>query len=147
MNDPRIKRTHTHVLETARRMLSEPSATPLTLSTLAAEARVSRRTLYTHWGSIEKVVSDAVTQTRDPDELDQADLPVSERLELFLENLRSGIHERVTHAAFVTLMMQSSYDRRDASTSLIDMTSRKLDDFSSFVGGIIHLLRIRGLGG
>jgi len=41
-------------------MLSERTGEPLTFSRLAEEAQVSRRTLYTHWGTIERVIGEAI---------------------------------------------------------------------------------------
>ncbi len=61
MADPRIQRTRDHVLGVVRRMLATPSDVPLTFTSLAAEAEVSRRTLYTHWGTIDRLIAEAVT--------------------------------------------------------------------------------------
>lgn len=58
MPDPRIARTRLHVLTVLRGLLARDSG-EITLSTLATEAQVSRRTLYTHWGTVESVVAEA----------------------------------------------------------------------------------------
>ena len=59
MSDPRITRTKQHVLGVLR-VLLEKDGEEITLSSLAAEARVSRRTIYTHWGTIETAVAEAL---------------------------------------------------------------------------------------
>lgn len=58
MPDPRIARTRLHVLTVLRRLLAG-NGEEITLSTLATEAQVSRRTLYTHWGTVESAVAEA----------------------------------------------------------------------------------------
>ncbi len=58
MPDPRILRTHLHILDVLRELLSHPGEL-ITFSSLALAARVSRRTLYTHWGTLEMAVADA----------------------------------------------------------------------------------------
>ena len=58
MPDPRILRTRVHILEVLRELLARPGE-EITFTTLALRARVSRRTLYTHWGTVEAAVADA----------------------------------------------------------------------------------------
>ena len=58
MADPRITRTKEHVLTVVHELLQQPGA-EITFSTIALAAKVSRRTLYTHWGTVEAVVADA----------------------------------------------------------------------------------------
>ena len=58
MVDPRIARTRTHVLTVLNQLLQVPG-NQITLSTLADAAQVSRRTIYTHWGTVEAAVADA----------------------------------------------------------------------------------------
>ena len=59
MSDPRIARTKEHVLGVLRELMSR-TGEEITLSSLAAEARVSRRTIYTHWGTVECAVAEAM---------------------------------------------------------------------------------------
>jgi AcrR family transcriptional regulator len=58
MADPRVTRTRIHVLNVLREMLDHPGES-ITFSSLALSARVSRRTLYTHWGTVESAVAEA----------------------------------------------------------------------------------------
>lgn len=57
--DPRIARTRSHIIAVAREALAERSG-PLTFSTIAQRAQVSRQTLYIHWGTIEALIADTV---------------------------------------------------------------------------------------
>ena len=135
MTDPRIQRTRLHVLETARQMLAARSSEPFTFTTLAAHAQVSRRTLYTHWGSIEKVISDAVTLRAAEELADLGDLVPRERLRLFLESVRAGIGDPVTRVALASLMNQSSHDE-GAARSLTEMATTRMEHFRATVGEI-----------
>jgi AcrR family transcriptional regulator len=110
VTDPRIERTRHHVLETARQMLATHGTEPLTFTTLAARARVSRRTLYTHWGSIEKVISDAVTLRASEKPVDLSALEPRDRLRRFLESVRTGLGDPVTRVALASLMNRSTRD-------------------------------------
>jgi AcrR family transcriptional regulator len=110
MSDPRVQRTRLHVLNTAREMLGERSGEPLTLTSLATRAQVSRRTLYTHWGTIERVISDAVTLYETSDGLSPEGLSPRERLEIFLATLRERLHDPVTNAALATLIHEAAQD-------------------------------------
>ena len=64
MPDPRILRTRLHILDVLRDMLSRPGEA-ITFSSIAVAAQVSRRTLYTHWGSVETAVADATYGSQD----------------------------------------------------------------------------------
>ena len=132
VTDPRIQRTRLHVLETARQMLAAKSNEPFTFTTLAAHAQVSRRTLYTHWGSIEKVISDAVTLRAAEDLVDLSGLPPRERLRRFLESVRTGIGDPVTRVALASLMNQSNHDA-DAAQSLVEMATTRMQHFGDSV--------------
>jgi len=135
VTDPRIKRTRLHVLETARQMLAARTSEPFTFTTLAAHARVSRRTLYTHWGSIDRVISDAVT-LRVAEELeDLSSMPPRARLRRFLESIRTGVADPVTRVALTSLMNQSNHDA-DAANSLVDMAATRMQHFRETVAPI-----------
>jgi AcrR family transcriptional regulator len=116
-------------------MLAAKSSEPFTFTTLASHAQVSRRTLYTHWGSIEKVISDAVTLRATEDLVDLSELPPRERLRHFLVSVRSGIGDPVTRVALASLMNQSSHDA-DAALSLTEMAQTRLSHFRQTVGEI-----------
>ena len=116
-------------------MLAARSSEPFTFTTLAQHARVSRRTLYTHWGSIDKVISDAVTMHAVNDLADLTALPPRERLWHFLASVRLGVGDPVTRVALAALMNQSSYDTA-AARSLVDMAATRIQQFRQSVGRI-----------
>lgn len=135
MVDPRIQRTRIHVLETARRLLSDTSTGPLTFTLLAKEAQVSRRTLYAHWGTVEKVISEAVTLQHVEDATDTSAFSTRQRLEHFLNGMRSGIHEPVASVALASLMHQAVREE-SAGESLVDMGDARIEQFREQVGPI-----------
>jgi AcrR family transcriptional regulator len=145
VTDPRIRRTRLHVLEIARQMLAARTSEPFTFTTLAAQAQVSRRTLYTHWGSIEKVISDAVTLRAAEELVDLSSLPPRERLRRFLESVRSGIGDPVTRVALASLMNLSSHDT-DAAQSLVEMAATRMDHFRTAVGEIDETVYLQLVG-
>ena len=79
MSDPRIMRTKLHVLGVLRELLGRDGE-EITLSSLAAEARVSRRTIYTHWGNIESAVAEAMFDETERAEADRFRLVVTDTL-------------------------------------------------------------------
>lgn len=124
-----------HVLTTARRLLVEHTSEPLTFTLLAKEAQVSRRTLYTHWGTIEKVISAAVTVHADEDDPDQSDLTPRERLGSYLYAFRDRIAEPVTAVALTALVGQSAHDD-DAASSVRELAQSRITKFRTRVGPI-----------
>lgn len=116
-------------------MLAERSSDPLTFTSLASEAQVSRRTLYTHWGTIEKVISDAVTLHSTEAVVDISHLPPRERMTHFLEAVRRGIHEPVTAVALASLVNQATHDSK-AGESLVAMGETRMDQFRASVAPI-----------
>jgi AcrR family transcriptional regulator len=143
VTDPRIERTRRHVLETARQMLAIRGSEPFTFTTLAARARVSRRTLYTHWGSIEKVISDAVTLRASQEPVDLSALEPLDRLRRFLESVRSAIGDPVTRVAFASLMNRSSHD---AALSLAEIAATRIDHLRAAIGDIDHDIYLQLVG-
>jgi len=132
MPDPRIQRTRDHVLATVRKLLAEPASTPLTFTILAAEAQVSRRTLYTHWGSIDRAISDAVTSSF-AGELEEFDgLSPFERLHRFLTQVRDGMRDPV-FAATATMQMTKATRDPDAAAALREMNDAAVADFAERV--------------
>ncbi|WP_213814234.1 TetR/AcrR family transcriptional regulator [Glaciihabitans sp. dw_435] len=139
MTDPRIARTRDHVLQTAIGMLAVPSGEPLTFSTLAAEAQVSRRTLYVHWGTMQQILSDiiGVRRTRivvDPSE----NASPRDILKEFLTALRNDLHEPVTALALTALLSQAAQDERAADIVLASSVGGT-DEISSLLGPVTQL--------
>ena len=133
--DPRVLRTQLHVLTTARRLLVERSGEPLNFTILAKEAQVSRRTLYTHWGTIERVISASVTEL-DPVELpDQSGLSGREKLSAFLFAVRDSIADPVTAAALASLVGQAPQDN-NAATSLGETITARIEQFRERVAPV-----------
>jgi AcrR family transcriptional regulator len=89
-------------------MLAAPGGAPLTLSALAAEAQVSRRTLYVHWGTIQQVISDAVTFEQELDTLDTSGMTPAELLRSLLVGIRTSIHDPASNVALATMVAQAS---------------------------------------
>jgi AcrR family transcriptional regulator len=135
MSDPRVQRTRLHVLNTAREMLGERSGEPLTLTSLATRAQVSRRTLYTHWGTIERVISDAVTLHENSDGLSPDGLSPRERLEIFLGTIRERLHDPVTNVALATLIHQAAQDDA-AAEPLAALGAWPIDAFTDAVAPV-----------
>jgi AcrR family transcriptional regulator len=135
VSDPRVARTQLHVLTTARRLLVEHMGEPLTFTLLAKEAQVSRRTLYTHWGTIEKVISAAVTLHSDEDDPDQTGLSPRERLAAYLYAFRDGIAEPVTAVALTALVGQAAHDE-DAANAVLELARSRTLTFRARVGPI-----------
>jgi AcrR family transcriptional regulator len=133
--DPRVLRTQLHVLTTARRLLVERSGEPLNFTILAKEAQVSRRTLYTHWGTIERVISASVTTLSTVELPDQDGLSGQEKLSAFLLAVRDSIADPVTAAALASLVGQAPQDD-NAAASLAETTSSRIEQFRERVAPI-----------
>jgi AcrR family transcriptional regulator len=135
VTDPRIKRTRDHVLRTAREMLAEPQGAPLTLSALAAVAQVSRRTLYVHWGTIQQVISEAVTFSRDSETEALEGLPPRDVLRHLLNALRASAQDPASNVALATMLGQASQD--PAAAAIVRSTAEdSLARFSALLGPI-----------
>ena len=135
MGDPRIQRTRSHVLSIARRLLSEPQSGPLTFTLLASEAQVSRRTLYTHWGSIDGVISEAVSYVFAEDDTDLSELTLEGRVNEFLLLVRNRMAEPMTSVAIAGMIAKATHDP-DAALSLSSMSERGREEFSEHVAPI-----------
>lgn len=135
MPDPRIERTRVHVLTVARDMLAERTGEPLTFSRLAEVAKVSRRTLYTHWGTIERVIGEAIAMHTTEDDIDPTGLAPRELLASILGSVRSRLADPVSHVALSSLVGQSAMDSRAAET-LQQLAMSRLSDFQRFFGDV-----------
>jgi AcrR family transcriptional regulator len=121
------------VLSTARALLAERNGEPLTFSRLAEAAQVSRRTLYTHWGSVERVIADAATFQPSAMPHDIAGLSKRELLTHLIESVRDRLADPVSHVAVTSLVAQASMDAR-AAESLETVATARLDDFNEHFG-------------
>jgi AcrR family transcriptional regulator len=119
-------------------MLAEPSEIPLTFTSLSLEAQVSRRTLYTHWGSVDRIIADAVSVVfADENESFQALAP-DERLHYFLRMTRDRMSLPLTATAFATLISRAAYNA-EAAEALVEMDQRGMDAFIARVGPITKM--------
>lgn len=137
MADPRIERTRVHVLTVTRRLLAERSGEPLTFSRLAQEAQVSRRTLYTHWGTVERVIGEAVALHTAEVTFDPSGLTPRQILHQLLISTRERLTDPVTHLALTSLVAQASTDDKAAEV-LAAMSTERLDEYNELLGKISH---------
>jgi AcrR family transcriptional regulator len=116
-------------------MLSERNGETITLSSLAKEAEVSRRTLYVHWGTIEQVVSEAVSLAPGSDGFDPEGLSNRERVVHFLGSVRDGIHEPITKVALTSLIHHATQEDK-AVASMDDMSNKRLEQLRDLIGPV-----------
>lgn len=137
MSDPRIERTRLHVLGVVRDLLTDGPGRKLNFSIVSEAARVSRRTLYTHWGDIEHLIGDAVTVAVAPSEpgVDLATLSGVERLSAFLTAARESISDPIARVALGSLVSLSGQDQSAAET-LATMGATQIEQFAERVAPI-----------
>ena len=133
MPDPRIERTRVHVLSIARQMLVERSGEPLTFSRLAERAQVSRRTLYTHWGTIERVIAEAVAEPDPTSVIDVTGLSKRQVLRELLNVTRDRLTDPVTHVALTALVSQAATDD-NAAEALRRMGTARMAEHEQLLG-------------
>lgn len=119
-------------------MLAEPSEIQLTFTSLSLEAQVSRRTLYTHWGSIDRVIADAVSVVFVNDEMNFESLPESERLHYFLRMTRDRMSLPLTAMAFSTLISRAVYNS-EAAEALTAIATAGRTAFAHRIGEVSPL--------
>ena len=118
-------------------MLSERTGEPLTFSRLAEEAQVSRRTLYTHWGTIERVIGEAVALHTNEISFDPTGLQPREILRELLRGIRERLTDPVTHIALTSLVAQASADDKAAEV-LAAMSMERLGEYNELLGEVTH---------
>jgi AcrR family transcriptional regulator len=122
--DPRVARTQAHVLEHTRRLLVEQGPAGVTFSVLAAEARVSRQTLYRYWSGPEALVADPVSRRVAVPAGPPAD--VRGALVAFLRGLRTVFADPATSVAY-GILMAAAHHSEPAATALASITAARLD--------------------
>lgn len=116
-------------------MLAEPQGAPLTLSALAAVAQVSRRTLYVHWGTIQQVISEAVTFSQDSETVVLEGLPPRDILRHLLQTVRSNAKDPAGNVALATMLGQAAQD--PAAATIVRTTAEEsLARFSAHLGPV-----------
>jgi AcrR family transcriptional regulator len=152
--DPRIQRTKDHVLDTALALLRRAEE-PLTFSTLALAARVSRKTLYTHWGSIESVIIESFIRNGfaefDPDPA----LTVDDRVAVVVNRLSDYLVDESAATALNMVMAAAAHDpvsRAYLATSRTRMTAVLSDyiapmeviDYAILMGPLLYMAQSAG---
>ena len=118
-------------------MLAERSGEPLTFSRLAEEAQVSRRTLYTHWGTVERVIGEAIALHSSEFQFDSAGMTPREILRRLLIDKRERLNDPVSHLALTSLVAQASTDNKAAEV-LAAMNTDRLEVYSELLGALTH---------
>lgn len=118
-------------------MLAERSGEPLTFSRLAEQAQVSRRTLYTHWGTVERVIGEAVAVHSAEVSFDPAGMAPRAILTHLLTSTRQRLTDPVTHVALTALVAQGSTDDKAAEV-LAAMSTERLDEYNDLLGPLTH---------
>ncbi|MGV8911483.1 MAG: TetR/AcrR family transcriptional regulator [Rhodoglobus sp.] len=133
--DPRIQRTREHVLRVTRDLLEERKG-PLTLSALADRAKVTRQTLYTHWGTIDNVVADTIVLARPRNRSHYEALDSRSRAELFLNELVDTLDPAMS-GAIASIIGALQYDEA-AGSSFGKVDDDLFTEFIAVVGPITH---------
>jgi AcrR family transcriptional regulator len=149
--DPRIQRTRDHVLGVVMEILSE-GVEPLTFSSVAERALVSRKTLYAHWGTVENLAAESLKNSLfglvNFDGLD-----LRGRLRAFL--VRNAVILNETGGASAIILMAAAPYDTSARTKLevlevatldyirdaLDMTS---DQYSRIIGPLLFKVLVHG---
>lgn len=132
--DPRIVRTREHVLKTTRELLV--AREPLTFSLLAERARVSRQTLYTHWGTIENVIAETIVVGRTKSHSEYEGLPARQRADLFLREIVETLDPAMATATAAILAALHHDD--DASDAFDRINYGLYEAFLESVGEVTH---------
>lgn len=133
MADPRIARTRAHVLGVARSMLAVPGGEPVTWTSLSVEAQVSRRTLYTHWESVDELMTDLIRDSSDSARAD-ASRPAEERLRTFLTAIRVRAADRVNFTVMLTAARtEKSKDAPSADAAIYQIVNSWIQSFQESV--------------
>ncbi|MEU6896181.1 TetR/AcrR family transcriptional regulator [Streptomyces sp. NPDC046557] len=137
--DPRIERTRAHVLGHARELLTAGGPDAVTYSELAARARVTRQTLYRHWPTRERLLTDLLLEGPPTDYPDGSGSP-EHIVAAFLRSLRAGMQAQANATALMMLAAQADHDpqsdqalhrlvanRRDALNQLLAPSGLSVD--------------------
>lgn len=132
MSDPRIGRTRRLVLDATRRLLSGASGSALTISAIAKEAGVARKTVYAHWDSVPRILSDLLREqhTGAPANLRGS---AQEGLRAFLADVRDSLADPVTRAA-MSVLVAAAPDDPVAAAALEHLADVRSDDLVESTG-------------
>lgn len=116
-------------------MLTDSDPVAMTFTSLAAEAQVSRRTLYTHWGSIDKLIAEAVTFVFLDDDTDLQSLSPRERLTALLRMARDRMGDPLTAIAF-SMLIARAVREPEAVEALKVIATRGRAEFEQHVASV-----------
>lgn len=110
--NPRVRRTRERVLAGARDLIAARGVDGLTIEAVAERAKVSRTTIYRHWGGLANLVIDAVDSAGA--DLDPAPSAAGVREELVA--VYRGLAARLSHPAkgpmLVAMLAAAEHDER-----------------------------------
>lgn len=111
--DPRVARTRAAVLHKTLELLATAGPSAISLSNVAAEAGVSRQTIYTHWGTPTQLIAEAILEGFEGGYPDAAPT-VTDTLRGWLTSLRDANTDPARAVAIVTLAAHAFHDRTSA---------------------------------
>jgi AcrR family transcriptional regulator len=114
-------------------MLTARTGEPLNFSRLAEAAQVSRRTLYTHWGTVERVIGDAIAVEANQSTFDTAGLGPRAILSKLLHTSRERLNDPATHIGLTGLIAQAATDAR-AAEALEALGNERLGEYKRLLG-------------
>lgn len=110
-------------------MLESQDGTPITMASLSLAARVSRRTLSTHWNSMDDLLTESLASVRTL-ELADCSRPVDERLRVFLQSVRSNTQAPVNSTVMLTVLAsESSKAENSPEAGVYDFTKESIKAF------------------
>jgi AcrR family transcriptional regulator len=135
--DPRIRRTRSQVLLTARDLLTVGGADAVTFSALSSRTGLSRQTLYNHWPTRERLLAALLLDQLDV-EAPPATGDLAKRVFQWLASLRDSLQPPSSNGdALAAVAMDARRDEgsRDAIQELLNQRHVALDG---------HIAELRG---
>jgi AcrR family transcriptional regulator len=109
----------------ARKLLPQTGAAGLTYSLLAAQAGVTRQTLYRHWPTPAALLVDLILQGPPPAEYPQPGEDPGVVARAWLRSLRAGMNEPGTRAAVLAVTAEADHDA-DSAQALVRIRADRL---------------------
>lgn len=149
--DPRVERTRAHVLSHARKLFAAGGSDAVTYSELAAQARVTRQTLYRHWPTREALFVDLVLE-QSMKGLPEGSGNPERIVGRFLRRLRDDMDDPAHAGPLVALISKADHKPTSHSTleqvvavvcgalnALLESSGRRVtpDDYARLCGPVI----------
>ncbi|HEX3960525.1 MAG TPA: helix-turn-helix domain-containing protein [Trebonia sp.] len=153
-DDPRVRRTRGRILAVARELLPQTGAAGLTYSRLAAQAEVTRQTLYRHWPTRAALLVDLILEGPAADYPQPGTDPAAVA-RAWLTSLRAGMNEPGTRAAVLAVtadadrdadsaqaLQRIGADRLAALNSLLEPSGRQItgEEYTRLYGPVLSRL-------